>query len=187
MAWCLGGRVRFSKEDDMRRPILQFAAGAALALLVLVAVAQGKEEKVSLSKVPKAVLESVKARFSDAELTGAEKEMEDGKAVYEVAVRLKGQKLDVTLTPEGEIVLIEKEIADKDLPKPAARALEDKYPGAAHKMAEEIVKVEKKEEKLVYYEVNLAAAGKKSLEVQVTPDGKIVKEEKKGAGRDGGR
>ena len=156
-----------------------------MALLTLVAVAQGKEEKVPLDKVPKAVLESVKARFAGAEVTGAEKETEDGKTVYEVAIKHKGQKIDVSLTPEGEIVLIEKEIADKDLPGPVAKALEDKYPRAIHKVVEEIVKVEKKEEKLSYYEVKLTTTEKKSLEVEIAPDGKIVKEEKKGEGKEG--
>lgn len=171
----------------MRRRISTFAAGAALALLALVAVAQGKEEKVPLGKAPKAVLEAVKARFAGAEIIGAEKETEEGKTVYEVSVRLKGHHIDVSLTPEGEIVLFEREIDDGDLPKAVARALEDRYPRSAHKVVEEIVKVEKKEEKLAYYEVKLSTAGKKSIEVQVTPEGKIVKEEKKGAGRDGGK
>ena len=81
---------------------------------------------------------------------------------------------------------LEKEIADKDLPKVVARALEDKHPKATHKTVEEIVKVEKKEEKPAYYEVKLKTAKKKSVEVQVTADGKIVKEEE-GSDKDGNK
>jgi hypothetical protein len=64
------------------------------------------------------------------------------------------------------------------------RALEGKYPRATYKIVEEIVKVEKNQEKLAYYEVLLVTAGKDTLEVLVTPEGRIVKEEKKKPGED---
>lgn len=165
----------------MRPFITRLCAGIVSALLILTAVTFGDEEKVALDKVPKPILDAVKARFQDAELKGAGKETEDGKLVYEVTIKHKGQNIDVTLTPEGDILLIEKEITARDLPRPVAKALEDKYPRASYKIVEEIIQVEKKEEKLKYYEVLLETADKKKLEVQVTAEGKIVNEEKKGA------
>jgi hypothetical protein len=70
------------------------------------------------------------------------------------------------------------------LPRAVARALEAKYPRATYRIVEEIIKVEKKEEKLAYYEVLLVTADKKALEVQVTAAGKIVNEEKKSSDKD---
>jgi division protein CdvB (Snf7/Vps24/ESCRT-III family) len=83
------------------------------------------------------------------------------------------------------LLTIEKEIDAKDLPKAATKAIEDKYPSPSYKIAEEIIKVEKKEEKLDYYEVLLVTQDKKTMEVQVTAEGKIVaEEEKKGGDKD---
>ena len=155
------------------------AAALAAALAWAPSVRADDEEKVPLDKVPKAVIDAVKARFPDAELKEASKETEDGKTIYEVGITSKKDKMDVSLTADGDIVEIEKEIDAKDLPKAASKALEDKYPKAEYKKAEEVTKVEKKAEKLAYYEVLLTTADKKKVEVEVDPDGKILNEEKK--------
>ncbi len=168
----------------MRPRISWLAVGAIGTLLVLSPVARGQEEKVSPDKAPKPVVEAVKARFKDAALTAAGGETEKGKTVYEVTLKDKGQSIDVTLTPQGEILLIEREITRKDLPKTVAKALADKYPKAVYKIVETITKVEKKRETLAYYEVLLVTAGKQALEVQVSAEGKILNEEKKGPGEE---
>jgi len=155
--------------------------GAVMGMLLLPVAAICAEEEIPLDKVPPPVMEAVKARFKDAELTGAAKEMDENKLVYEVTLQLKGQNIDVILAPEGEILLIEKAIARKDLPTAVAKALEDKYPKATYKVVEEVIKVEKKEERLEYYEARLVTAEKKRLEVKVTPGGKIVKGEDAGS------
>ncbi|HEY7428954.1 MAG TPA: PepSY-like domain-containing protein [Gemmataceae bacterium] len=133
-----------------------------------------KEEKVPLDKVPKAALDAVKAKFKDAELVGAQKENENGKLVYEINLKHKGQTIEVTVTPDGKIVSIEKTIAAKDLPKAVAEAIESKYPKAAIKKAEEVTEGGK-----TNYEVLLVTADKKAVEVVLDPAGKILKEEKK--------
>jgi uncharacterized membrane protein YkoI len=143
------------------------------------APAEQGEEKVALDKAPKPVIDAVKARFKGAELAGASKETEDGKLVYEVAIKHKGQKIDVTLTPDGAIIMIERQIAAKELPQAVVKTLENQYPKATYKIIEEINKVEKDEEKLLYYEVLMVLADKSALEVQVTAAGKVVNEEKK--------
>ena len=162
----------------MRRFIGEFIAVVA-SLLVVLTTARADEEKVPLDKLPKVVVDAVKARFSDAKLLSAEKETEDGKTVYEVVIQNKDQKIEVTLTPQGEITEIEKQIKAKDLPTKVAKALEDKYPKATYKVIEEVIKVEKKKEQAPYYEVLLVTADKKKLEVVLTADGKITKEEDK--------
>lgn len=149
-----------------------------VSLVVVLPVAGADEEKVPLDKLPKAVLDAVKARFPEAKLVAAEKETEDGKTLYEVAITDKEQKIDVTVV-DGKIVEIEKQITAKDLPKAITAALEAKYPKATYKIIEEIIKVKDGVEKLEYYEVLLVTAEKKKLEVVLALDGKITKEEDK--------
>jgi uncharacterized membrane protein YkoI len=156
----------------MRSSIRFLLAPLTLVLLALVAVAD--EEKVPVDKLPKKVVDAVKAKYPDAELVKASKEKEDGKVLYEVNVKNKGQKIDVTFTEDGKFVSEEKEIAAKDLPKEVSAALEGKYPKAEIKRAEDVTEGEKK-----YFEILLVTADKKTMEVQIDAKGKILKEEKK--------
>src|SRR5262245_17957758 len=142
------------------------------------------EEKVPLDKLPKAVVDAVKKRFPKAELVSAEKETDDGKTVYEVAIKNDDQRIEVTLTPDGAITEIEKQIGTKDLPKAATEALAGKYPKASYKIIEQVTKVKDGKEKLEYYEVLLVTADKKKLEVSVTAEGKLTKEEDKSKEKD---
>jgi uncharacterized membrane protein YkoI len=151
----------------------------AVVLVLAAAAARADEEKVPLDKVPKAVTDAVKARFPNAKLLGAEKEKEAGKTVYEIAIEHKEQKIEVTLTPEGTIVEIEKQIAARDMPKAVSEALEGKYPKATYKMIEEVIKVKGGKEKVEYYEVLLVSAEGRRFEVSVAPDGKVLKTEDK--------
>ena len=161
------------------RHVLTCLGVATLLLAMLAPAARGAKEKVAPDKVPAAVMDAVKARFKDAEVLGASKEAEDGKVVYEVEIKHQGAHTNVSLTPEGTILLIEKEIPAKDLPAAAAEAMEEKYPKATRKMTEEVTKVEKKEEKVAYYEALLVTTDKKTVEVEVSAEGKILKEENK--------
>ena len=152
---------------------------AVLTLLVMGSAVRGDEEKVPLDKVPKAVIDGVKARFPDAKLMSAETEKEGDKVVYEIAITNKDQKIEVTLTPDGKIMEIENQIAAKDLPKVVKETLESKYPQATYQMIEEVIKIKEGKEHLEYYEVLLVTADKKKLEVSVTPKGEISKTEDK--------
>jgi hypothetical protein len=158
--------------------------GVIFAFAATAGGARADEEKVPLDKVPRAVLDAVKKRFPDAEVKGAEKETEDGKTVYEIAIKNKGQNIEVTLTPEGTLTEIEKQIEAKDLPKAVSEALDKKYPKATFKTIEEVIKVKDGKENLEYYEVLLVTAEKKKFEVSVSPEGKIVKEEDKNKEKD---
>jgi uncharacterized membrane protein YkoI len=150
--------------------------GMAVALVVVAGPAWADdEEKVPLDKLPKAVVDAVKEKFPRAELVSAEKEKEDGKTVYEVALKDGKHKREVTLTPEGKIVSVETEIEAGDLPKAVAEALEARYPKAEIKKAEEI----SKDDKITKYEMLIVTADKKKLEVSFDPTGKFLEEEKK--------
>jgi len=164
------------EEEIMRRPITWLAAGTGLALL-LIAGADADEKDISLSEVPKPVMEAVKARFVGAEMTGAAQETTDDKLVYEVSLKLKGETIDVLTTPEGRLFLFETRVTAQDLPAPVAKALEAKYPKATYKKVEKLIAVEGTEEKLTHYEVRLVTAANEGREVKLTPTGEIVGEE----------
>jgi hypothetical protein len=134
------------------------------------------EQKIQLSDVPKAVMDAVKAKFPGAEIRDASKETEDGKTTYEVALTHKGKAVDVSLTQEGKITDIETAITASDLPKAVSSAIELKYPKATLKKVEQIVAVEGTKE-TTNYEVLLTTEAKKTLEVKISPEGQILKEE----------
>jgi hypothetical protein len=155
-----------------------------LAVGLVVAVAapalRAQEEKVPLDKVPGAVADAVKKRFPKAEVLGSTKEPDDaGKTVYEVQIKDQGHKIDMTVTPEGALVSIERTIEEKDLPKKAAATLREKWPGAKYEIIEEVIHVKDGKESLDYYEVLMATADKKKMEACVTADGKVTKTEEK--------
>ena len=141
--------------------------------------ARADEEKLAIDKLPKAVLESVKKRFPKAELIEAAKETDGDKVEYEVTLKDGETKYDVMFSPDGKITLIEKTIAAKDLPKAVADAVAEKYPKATYKLYEEMTKVIDGKEAVAYFEVLLVTADKKTLEVEVSPEGKILKTEEK--------
>lgn len=161
----------------MRRLIGSMAGLSLLTLAVLAVRAEDdKEEKIPLGKLPKAVVDAVKAKYEGATLVSAEKEKADGKLVYEVNLKHKGHVIEVTVTPEGKIVSVEKVITVKDLPEAVADALKQKYPKATVKKVEEI----SKDDKITAYEVLLVTDGKKTLEVKFDPKGKVLEVETKG-------
>jgi uncharacterized membrane protein YkoI len=146
----------------------------ALALLGLSALAVGAradEEKVALEKVPAAAMKAVKDKFPAAEIRQAEKEVEEGKTIYEIGLKDHGQNIDVSLTEDGTILEIEKEITAEDLPHAVADAVKAKYPKGTIKKAEEVSKGETRA-----YEV-IVAEGSKSREVVLDRAGKILEDE----------
>jgi hypothetical protein len=169
------GTARVFPNRDAEVPMRTLIGGMAVVVLLAGAAARADEEKVPLDKLPKAVVDAVKEKFPKADLVSAEKEKEDGKTVYEVNIKDGKATIEVTVTPEGKIVLVEKEIAAGDLPKAVAEALEARYPKATIQKVEEICK----DDKVTKYEALIVTAEKKKLEVCFDPAGKFLEEEKK--------
>ena len=149
-----------------------------------IAGVRANEEKVPLDKLPQAVTEAVQKRFPKVEMTGASKEKDGDRVVYEVTLKKDGKAIDVTVTAAGTISLIEQQLDFKDLPKAVAKTFREKYPDARYEIVESVTKVAGGKETLEYYEATLVDAGKKTWEVEVLPDGKFksateVKDEKK--------
>lgn len=162
----------------MRNLIGRLGGTIAVALLVCVAGGRADEEKVPLDKLPKAVMDAVKARFPGAELKSAAKETEDGKVVYDIELKHNGRKYEMDIAEDGTVIEIEKEVALKDVPEAVKKALAAKYPKATIKEVMEVNKVKGKAETPDHYEVTLETADKKTMEVTVSLDGKTIKGEK---------
>jgi hypothetical protein len=169
----------------MRR-LVWLPAVVAVGLLAVAAVARAEGEKVPLDKLPKAVLDAVKARYPGAEMTAASKEVEGGKTSYEVYMKYKGKGLDVTFSPAGDVEVVEKEIDAKDLPKNIRAAIDQKHPKASFSKVEEISKAKDGKMVVDIYEILLTTADKKTVEMTIAPDGKVTGDtEKGGAKKDG--
>jgi hypothetical protein len=166
------------------RKIRAMVACVGLAGLLVVSGARAGEESIPLDKLPKAVVAAVKKRFPKAEMTEAAKETEGDKTEYEVTLKDGATKMDVMLTPEGKITLIEKTIAVKELPKAVAEAVSKKYPKSTIKTAEEVTKVTDDKEALDYYEVLVGTSMEKNYELKIGADGTIKETEEKTKGED---
>jgi uncharacterized membrane protein YkoI len=164
-------RGRNLEENVMSRLTL----GVAFALAAFVGAGRADEEKVPLDKLPAKVLDAVKTKFPKADLVSASKEKENNEIIYEVAIKDDGHKIDVSLKEDGTITEYEREIKAEDLPKAAGDALKEKYGKITYKTTEEVFK----KDKLEYYEVLFETADKKWFEVEVSAEGKILKEEEK--------
>jgi hypothetical protein len=166
----------------MTRTIVKRMATIAITLVLCASVLaaddkEKKDAKISLDKVPKAVMDAIKVRFPDAEIRSVEKEEEDGKVIYDVELKHKGRKYEMDIQEDGTILEIEKEILSKDVPEAVTKAVEARYPKSTIKEVMEVNTVKDKKETPDHYEVTLETAEKKTVEVIVSLDGKSVKTE----------
>jgi len=161
----------------MRRAPEWVCVSLTAALLLLASIVRAEEDKkVPLDKVPKAVKEAIDGRFPGADISGIEKENEDGKVVYDVELKHKGRKYEMDIQEDGTIVEIEKEIAMKDVTEAVTKGVVEKFPKATIKEVMEVNKVKGKDETPDNYEVTIETADKKTKEANVSLDGKIKKD-----------
>jgi hypothetical protein len=161
----------------MRERLARLGIAALAGLFLLAAVARTDEEgkKAAKVKVPKKVMDAVKARFPGAKITKVGKETADGKVVYDIELTSKGRKYEMDIQADGTVLEVEKELRGKEVPDAVRKALRAKYPKAKIKVVMEVNKVMGKKEVPDHYEVILETAGKKEVEVTVSLDGKTVK------------
>jgi uncharacterized membrane protein YkoI len=147
---------------------LVFGLGMALAC----EGARADEEKIPVAKVPKAVIDAVKARYPGSVIKGAEKEEEEGQVTYELKLTHQGNTFEVTAKSDGKIVAVEKEIKVADLPAAVTAGIKAKYPKAKLKSAEEV-----EEDGKITYEVVVEKSAGKEVELTVSKAGKILEED----------
>lgn len=152
----------------------------ALFALGLAGAARADEKRVKESEVPAPVLAAVAKKYPTAKKTGFSKEVENKQTVFEIDLTDGGKKLEVEVSPEGKILVEEQEIALEAVPANVRKALSDstKYGKWTVKKAERVVSNEN--EAAPSFELHIASGAKKA-EVVFDKDGKLVKEEIKGA------
>ncbi|MFL5331348.1 MAG: PepSY-like domain-containing protein [Gemmataceae bacterium] len=143
---------------------------------IFAATLQAADEPKDLDEVPKAVMDSLKAKFADAKITKWSKETENGKVVYDIEFKLKGRKAEADIAEDGTVLSYEKEFDAKDLPKAVTDSLEKKYPKAKMKEVMEITEVRGKREIHGGFEIVIDTADKKEVELTIAKDGKILED-----------
>jgi uncharacterized membrane protein YkoI len=147
--------------------------------LGVAAVAADKPEKLEPGKLPEKISAAVNGRFPGAKVNAAEKEVEDGKVVYDIELTQDGKKYEMDVHDDGTVIEIEKQVEASKLPAAGVKAIEAKYPKSTIKEVMEVNKVEGKKETPINYEVTIETADKKEQEVLLNLDGTIKVEEKK--------
>jgi uncharacterized membrane protein YkoI len=185
----VGSQIRMAEEtvefehgkaDDTAYELtLQLANGKTTEVTVEVSVEieeSAGDEKVPLSELPKVVLEAVKTRYPNAELKEASKETDEEEATYELTLNNAGRAMTVSLDAEGEIEEVETEITDSELPAAVREGVAKKYPGSTIKKSEEVVSFEDGKPTETEYELSIATADGKTIEVTVEANGEIEDE-----------
>jgi uncharacterized membrane protein YkoI len=156
-----------------------------VAVFAVAAVSHAADEPKDLDKIPKPVMDALKAKFPKAKIDKWTKETENGKVVYDIEFKQDGRKAEADIFEDGTIENFEKEFDAKDLPKAVTDAVQKRYPQATMKEVMEITEIKEKKEVHGGFEIVLVTAEKKDVEVTVSKEGKILedsgakKEEKK--------
>ena len=145
------------------------------ALISLRAADAGaQDEPVAAGKLPQKVMATLKARFPGASITTATKTVENGGIVYDVEMTRNGRKHEMDVREDGSIVNFENEIGVKDLPRAVIEAVNAAYPQCTITEAMEVMVIKNQKDTVEEYEVLIVTAGKKELELTVSPDGKSI-------------
>ena len=126
------------------------------------------ETKVKLQDLPAAVQEAVKVNSKGATVRGFSKEIKDGRALYEVELRVKGLTRDLTLDAQGNVVADEQQTTLQDIPAAARAAIEKAATGGKLTLVEKVI-----EGSSIFYEGHITKGGKE-LEIKVDANGKPV-------------
>src|SRR5262245_48729213 len=106
---------------------LVIALFAALLLSAPITSAQDKKN-IDLDKIPKVVMDGLKAKFPKAAIDKCTREKEGDIIVYDIEFKQDGRKFEADIKEDGTIHNWEKEIALGDLPAAVKKAVDKKYP-----------------------------------------------------------
>jgi hypothetical protein len=151
---------------------MRLATVCLAGALVAMANASGAEDRVKKSDLPAAVQKTADAQSAGATVLGYAKDKEHGRVEYEVQLMVGDHTKDVTIDPQGKVLVIEEQVAPDELPANVFHGL------SAQAGKGKIAKVESlsKDGRIVAYEAQVI--GGKHAEIQVGPDGqKLAHEE----------
>lgn len=149
-----------------------------LAGLFLAMPAAGAQDKSrpDLDKIPKKVMDALKARFPNPEIQQWTEEKEGDIVLYDIEFLQRGRKFEADIKEDGTIHNWEREIPVKDLPAAVRKAVDTRYRKATLKEAMAITAVKDGKDALEGYEIVLETADKKGVEVTVAPNGKVLED-----------
>ena len=153
-----------------------FAAVLAGFLLAMPVTQAQDQKKLDLDKIPKKVMDALKAKFPKAEIHKWTKEKEGNIVIYDIEFKQVDRKFEADIKEDGTIHNWEREVAAKDLPEAVKKAVEERYPKSALKEILAITEVKDGKDALEGYEIVLETADKKEVEVTVAPNGRILED-----------
>ncbi|MEO6029132.1 MAG: PepSY-like domain-containing protein [Candidatus Binatia bacterium] len=109
-------------------------ASAAMASIILLTSAARADT------CPATVINAVKRAFPDGTITTCAAHLEKGQKQFEAKVSRGKAKVEIDVSPTGEILVIEEPIAVADLPASVAKAFAARYPKAKTTRAEKMTK-----------------------------------------------
>jgi hypothetical protein len=155
--------------------------GLVAVVLGLGAVsARAHDEPKDLDKIPKPVMDALRAKFPKARIDKWTKEKENGKVIYDLEFKQEGRRAEADIAEDGTIQNFEKEFNAGNLPQAVRAAVEKRYPKATMKEVMEITEIKDGKEVHGGYEIVLETAAKKSVEVTIAKDGKFLEDSGKG-------
>jgi hypothetical protein len=164
------------------RGLRSLTVAGFLAVLGLASGTRAQDEQIPLRRVPKAVMNSARAKFPGAQIKAASEETEDGKPpVFALKMRHQRRTVDATFKVDGTVVLVQTDVTAKELPKVVLRAVESTYPGASISGAEAVKNGPEVKKTADHYEFYLVKADNKPAHVKVAPDGTVLYPEEKSA------
>ena len=126
---------------------LRWVAGGLLAAALAGLLLSGSggraqdKDKLDLEKIPKRVMDALKAKFPKAVIHKWTKENEGDNVVYDIELKQGGRKFEADIKLDGTIVNWEKEIAARDLPEAVKKSVHEKYPKSSLKEIMEVTAV----------------------------------------------
>jgi len=151
-------------------------AGLSVLVFVGAGIASASDEPKDLDKIPKPVMDSLKAKFPNAKIEKWTKETENGKVIYDLEFRQNGRKAEADIAEDGAIQNCEREFDAKKLPAAVVEAVEKRYPKSKMKEVLECTELKDKKEVHAGFEIVLETEAKKSVELTVAKDGKILED-----------
>lgn len=122
--------------------------------------------------IPTPLSAAVETLFPGASWERGETEYESGQLVHEVTVRHRGQTFEVSVTPAGEVVEVERLISRTELPPAVAQAVASDHRKARVCRVEEVVRGGR----VVGYEVAFAGGSRRAAKVTFDPTGRVASE-----------
>jgi len=129
------------------------------------------EETIPLSEAPDAVRRTVTTAAAGGRVVTTEKVVEQGRTVFEAVIEAGGKQREISVSPEGQIIGTQDDVALTDIPEAARKAITAKAAGG------KIVSTKKSlEDGNIVFVVVIEKAGKQQ-QISVATDGKIIETE----------